>query len=80
MPCSLHPREDVRRRPVATQPDLHEVAPGDRAAFDEPPHRRAVAGQTAPILVGGVGVRVEVDDADVPWRADLGDGTSPTAR
>ena len=60
-----HPGEHVRRRPVAAQSDLHEVAPADRARLDQPAHRRAVRGQVAFEAVGGVGVRVELDDTDV---------------
>ena len=79
-PVLLHPLEDVDRRPVAAQADLDEVRAVDRAGLDEPPHRRAVAGEHAPVVVGGVGVGVEVDDADAARPADLGDGASPTAR
>ena len=60
----LHPVEGLDRRPVAAQADLDEVPALDRARLDEPAHRRAVAGQHAPVVVGGVGVGVEVDDAD----------------
>ena len=64
MPVLAHPVERLRRRPVAAQPDLHEVATLDRAGLDQPAHRRAVAGEDAPVVLGRVGVGVEVDDAD----------------
>ena len=70
----LHPLEDLGRRPVAAQADLDEVAAADRAGLDEPAHRRAVAGQHAPVVGRGVGMGVEVDDADAARPADLGDG------
>ena len=60
----LHPLERLDRRPVAAQPDLDEVLALDRPGFDEAAHRRAVAGQHAPVVLGGVGVGVEMDDAD----------------
>ena len=74
MPCSRIQSNIVERRPVAAQPDLHEVAALDRARLDEPAHRRAVTGEDAPVVVGGVGVGVEMDDADAAGSADLGDG------
>ena len=69
----LHPLEGVLRRPVAAQTDLDEVGAGHRARLDQPAHRRAVAGQVALDLVGGVGVRVEVHDADVAVAVHVGD-------
>ena len=45
----LHPVERLERRPVAAQADLDEVAAVDRARFDQPAHRRAVAGQHAEV-------------------------------
>ena len=69
-----HPREDLGRRPVAAQPDLHEAVAGHRAGLDQAAHRRAVAGEVAVDDVGGVGVGVEVDDADVAVAVDVGDG------
>ena len=69
----LHPLERLDRWPVAAQPDLDEVAPRDRAGLDQAAHRRAVAGEDAPVVVGGVGVGVEVDDPDAARPADLGD-------
>ena len=70
----LHPGEGLGRRPVAAQADLDEVLAADRARFDQPAHRRAVAGEHAPGVVGGVGVGVEMDDADAARAAHLGDG------
>ena len=70
----LHPVEGRQRRPVAAQPDLDEVLALDRARLDQPAHRRAVAGEDAPVVVGGVGVGVEMDDPDAARAADLGDG------
>ena len=75
-----HPLEDLGRRPVAAQADLDEVAPEDRAGLDEPAHRRAVTGEHAPVVGGGVGVGVEVDDADAARAADLGDRAWRSAR
>ncbi len=69
----LHPVEGRLRRPVAAQPDLHEVAALDRARLDQPAHRRAVAGEDAERVVGRVGVGIEVDDPDAARPADLGD-------
>ena len=80
MPCSLHPGEDLRPRPVAAQADLHEVAAADRARLDEPAHRRAVAGQDAPVVGRGVGVGVEMDDADAARGDDLGRPPTRSAR
>ena len=60
----LHPVERLDRRPVAAQSDLDEVLALDRARFDEPAHRRPVARQHAPVVRRGVGVGVEMDDAD----------------
>ena len=68
-----HPLEDVLRRPVAAQADLDEVGAGHRAGLDQPAHRGAVAGQVAVDDVGGVGVRVEVHDADVAVAVHVGD-------
>ena len=73
-PCSCIQVEGLDRRPVAAQPDLDEVLALDRARLDEPAHRRAVAGEHAPVVGGGVGMGVEVDDADAARAADLGDG------
>ena len=74
----LHPREDLGRRPVAAQPHLDEVAAVDGTRLDQPAHRRAVAGEHAPVLVGGVGVSVEMDHADAArvtrWATALADG------
>ena len=70
----LHPLERVLRRPVPAQPDLDEVPPEHGTRFDQPAHRRAVAGEVAVDDVGGVGVGVEVDDADVAPAAVIGDG------
>ena len=47
--------------------------PGHRAGLDQPAHRGAVAGQVAVDDVGGVGVGVEVDDADVAVAVHVGD-------
>ncbi len=68
-----HPVERLDRRPVAAQPDLHEVAARDGTRLDQPAHRRAVAGEDAPVVVGRVGMGIEMDDADAPRPADLGD-------
>ena len=70
----LHPVEGRLRRPVAAQPDLHEVLALDRAGLDEAAHRRPVAGQDAEGVGGGVGVGVEMDDPDAARATDLGDG------
>ncbi len=69
----LHPFERLDRRPVAAQTDLHEVAAVDGAGFDQPPHRRAVTGEDAPVVVRGIGVGVEMDDPDAARPANLGD-------
>ena len=68
-----HPLPHVLRWPVAAQADLDEVAAGDRAAVDQPAHRRAMTGQVAVDGVGGVGVGVEVHHADVAVSVDIGD-------
>ena len=60
----LHPCEGLDGRPVAAQPDLDEVAAIDCARFDQAAHRGAVAGEDAPVVVGRVGMGVEMDDAD----------------
>ena len=70
----LHPLEGLDRWPVAAQTYLHEVLALDRTRLDEPPHRRAVAGQDAPVVGGGIGVRVKMDDPDAARAAHLGDG------
>ena len=46
---------------------------GDGAGFDQPAHRGAVAGQVALDDVGGIGVRIEVHDADVAVSVYVGD-------
>ena len=38
-PLAAHPLERVSVRPVATQPDLDEVRPGDPPLVDQPAHR-----------------------------------------
>ena len=70
----LHPVERLLRGPVAAQADLDEVLPVDRARFDEPAHRRAVAGEDAERVVRRVRMGVEMDDPDALGGADLGDG------
>jgi hypothetical protein len=72
MPLGLHPVEDVLRRPVATQADLHEVAAEHGAGLDQAAHRGAVARQVPVDDVGGVGVGVEMNDADVAPPPGLG--------
>ena len=59
-----HPVEGLLLGPVAAQAHLHEVRAGDPALLDQAAHRRAVAVQLAPLLGAGVGVGVEVHDAD----------------
>ena len=76
----LHPLEGLQRRPVAAQADLDEVAALDRARLDQPAHRRAVAGEHAPVVVGGVGVGIEVDDPDAARPARPRRSRSPPAR
>ena len=73
MPCSSIHSKVSCGRPVAAQADLDEMAAGHRAGLDEATHRCAVAGQVAVDLVGGVGVRVEVHDADVAVAVHVGD-------
>ena len=70
----LHPLEHLDRRPVAAEPDLDEVPPSHRTGFDEPAHRRAVAGEDAPVVGRSVGVGIEMDDPDAARPTDLGDG------
>ena len=72
-PCSrIHSRIGTRR-PVAAQADLDEVPAEHRARFDEPAHRRPVAGELAVGIGSRVRVGVEVDDADAARPANLGD-------
>ena len=59
-----HPLQDVRRRPVAAQPDLQEAIPACRAGLDEPAHGLAVPDERAELDVAGVGMRVEVQHGD----------------
>ncbi len=81
-----HPGEHVRRRPVAAKPHLDEVAPAHRPGLDQPAHRRPVRGEVAVDDVGGVGVRVEVQQAELsptdrfgdPGRRRPGDGMVTT--
>src|SRR5207344_2967418 len=68
-----HPLEGLDRWPVAAQADLDEVPALDRTGLDEPPHRRAVTGQVAPVVRGGVRMSIEMDDPDAARPADLGD-------
>ena len=79
-PLLLHPLEGLDRRPVAAQADLDEVLALDRARFDEPPHRRPVAGQDAPVVRGRVGVGVEMDDPDAARVAEPRRPPSRSAR
>jgi hypothetical protein len=65
-PPVTHPGDDVRRRPVAAQTDLHEPVAGDGAGLDESAHRGAVAVEVAVVALAGVGVRVEVHERDPP--------------
>ena len=64
IPCSRLPRELRLARPVAAQADLDVARAGRRARLDEPVHRRPVRDLDAEDLRAGVGVRVEVDEAD----------------
>ena len=49
------------------------MRPRNGARLDQPAHRGAVAGQVALDLVGGVRVRVEMDDADIAVAMHIGD-------
>jgi hypothetical protein len=69
----LHPFECLDRRPVSAQPDLDEVLALNRTRLDEPPHRRPVAREDAPIVVGRIRMGIEMDDSDAAGPADLGD-------
>ena len=68
----LHPLEDIEGRPVTAKTDLDEVLAEDGARLDEPSHRCSMAREDAPVVVGGVGVGVEVDDPDAAGSADFG--------
>ena len=69
IPLLALPGELLLARPVAAQPDLHVAARVDVALLDQPVHRRAVGDLDPEDLGAGVGVGVEVDQAD---RAVLG--------
>src|SRR5438477_1194545 len=73
-PLRAHPLEGLALGPVAAQPDLHEVAPGDGARFDQPAHGRGVRSQVAPAVAAGVGVRVKVQDAYLAPAVGVGYG------
>src|SRR4051812_49529323 len=60
-----HPGEHISGWPVASKAYLHEVAPEHGAGLDQPAHRRAMTGQVAVDAISGVGVCVEVNDADL---------------
>ncbi len=68
-----HPRDDVGRGPVTPQADLDEAVAGHRAGLDEAAHGRAVAVELAPLVLTGVGVRVEVDERDLAEAEDARD-------
>ncbi len=78
MPRSCCQRELGLARPVAAQADLDVARRVDPALLDEPVHDRAVRQRRAEHRLAGVGVRVEVDQADRPAaagdRADVGLG------
>ncbi len=73
-PLLAHPREDVGRRPVAPQADLHEVLSRNGSQLDEPSHRRPMRVQIAPETVAGIRVSVEVHDPETPRGVRCGDG------
>ena len=62
----LHPGKHIWRRPVSSQAYLYEVAAVHCSALYQPPHRRAVTQEEAPVVIRSVGVSVEVDDAYGP--------------
>ena len=66
IPCSRLPGELRLAGPVAAQADLHVARRVDVPGLDEPEHRRPVRELDAEDLAAGVGVRVEVDEADRP--------------
>ena len=59
-----HPLERLALGPVAAKADLHEVSTCDPPLLEQAAHRGTVRQQRTPDLVAGVGVRVEVHDAD----------------
>ena len=65
-PLARHPGERLRVRPVPAESDLHEPVATNGSRLQQPPHRLAVPQQRAELRVAGVGVCVEVDDADTP--------------
>ena len=68
-----HPGELGRLGPEAAQADLKEPIAADRAAIDDEPHGRAVRALDAGEVGRGIGVRVEVDDADRAGTVVVGD-------
>ena len=64
-PLFAHPVEDLARRPVAAQPDLHEVAAGHHPRLHQPPHRSAMGEGVAEAGGRGIGVGVKVDDPEL---------------
>ena len=56
-----HPRQCLRPRPIAAQPDLQEPVPTRGTALDQPAHGLAVTDQRAEFDVASIGVGIEVD-------------------
>jgi hypothetical protein len=85
-----HAVEFLGERPAAAQADLHDVAAEQHAFLDGPRERLPVVGQRAVLVdLAGVGVRVEVDDAEavgavvgsvIEWSPPITAGIAPAAR